>query len=105
MPKIAPAEFILKAIDVGKTGKSKGLHTASSGLEIAFHTYFGEKRRMDTVLKTMEKSGQVVVVPVKGGQKVYKPEDAPAPTPAQRSDTLLRLMELKVPKARTIKSN
>ncbi len=104
MTKITTTDFVLKAIEVGKTGKGKGLHTVSSGLQDAFHTYFGDKRNLDKTLKQLVAEGAIVLRECKGGAKVYKPEDAPAPTPAMRSVTLLASMGVTVKARRAAKA-
>lgn len=87
--KLNRAAFILRAIQVGRRGKEKGLHSKASGLEGAFRTYFGDKADMVKTLRQLEKEGKIALRDAKGALRIYEPKDAPAPSPAMRGQQLL----------------
>jgi len=75
--KLSHKEFVYKAIEALRTGKYKGIHATYSGFNSGFKEYFGT----DPVAITtaMQKRGELVIVPCRGGVMLYLPQDAPEP--------------------------
>lgn len=79
MSDITREEFVIQAIKkLRDLSKSKGIHTRFTGFNEAFKLQFGEESRATT--EKMATAGTVVIVPAKGGVRLYLPEDAPAST-------------------------
>jgi len=93
--KLNRADFVLRAIQVGRRGKEKGLHSKASGLEGAFHVYFGDKADVVKTLHQLEKEGKVALRDAKGALRIYLPADAPTPSPAMRGQQLLVAIKAK----------
>ncbi len=89
MAKMSREVFVLKAVEVGRTGRAKGLHSEGSGLRGAFAKYFGVKANMVKTLRELEREGKVSLRVTKGGLRVYRPQDAPPPTRDEKAGLLL----------------
>ena len=77
--RLSEKEFVYKAIRALRTGNYKGIHAKYSGFNSGFKEYFGT----DPVNTTMalQRKGELVVVPCKGGVMLYIPGEIP-----ERSD-------------------
>lgn len=95
MSKITRSEFILKAIELGRQGNRKGLHSVHSGLEAAFIRYFGQKANFIKTVRQLEKESQVTLRSTKGGLMLYKPSEAPKVTPTRQEKATQLLTAIK----------
>ena len=77
--KLAPEEFVERAVTRLRNGKSKGIHSVFSGFNAAVKEYYG----VDPVEFTqkLEKEGVIVMRPAKKGMMIYLAEDAPESKP------------------------
>ena len=74
--KMTMGEFVVKAIEKGRTSKSQGIHVVFSGFNEAFKAYFdGADPRASTA--TLQAEGLIVVRPCRGGAMIYKAAEAP----------------------------
>jgi len=90
MTDITKEEFVLQAIKkLRDLARSKGIHTRFSGFNEAFKLQFGEESRATT--EKMVTEGKLVIVPAKGGVRLYLPGDAPAITSGQ--DVLAKILD------------
>lgn len=90
MGDLTKEEFVVQAIKkLRDLSKSKGLHTRFSGFNEAFKLQFGEESRATT--EKMATEGTVVIVPAKGGVRLYLPGDAPASTSGP--DVLAKILD------------
>ena len=70
-------EFVIQAIlKLRDLSKSKGIHTRFSGFNEAFRLQFGEESRPTT--EQMVANGELVIIPAKGGVRLYLAGDAPS---------------------------
>ena len=77
--ELTKEEFIIQAIKkLRDESKSKGIHSRFSGLNEAFKLQFEEESRATT--DKMAAEGKLVIIPAKGGVRLYLPEDAPVST-------------------------
>ena len=73
---LPPEEFLRRAVLRLRKGKAKSIHSVYSGVNAAWREYYNT----DPVegVKALEKLGICVTHPVKGGARIYLPEDAPS---------------------------
>ncbi len=70
-------EFVVKAIETGRTEKSQGIHVVYSGFNEAFKAYFDGADPRESTAK-LQAEGLIVVRPCRGGAMIYKADEAPA---------------------------
>lgn len=74
-PKLSIQDFVLKAIEAGRTEKSKGIHVVYSGFNAAYKSYFGTDSRAATA--KLETAGVIAVRGCRGGVMLYKAGEEP----------------------------
>src|SRR3989304_2157803 len=82
--KLAPADFVKKAIVSLRKEPYKGIHSVYSGFNEAFRAYFNE----DPVKWTNQPSseGALEIRPAGGGIMLYLPDEAEAHLPGAMAD-------------------
>ena len=75
--KLSFEEFVKKAIVSLRKDGYKGIHTVYSGFNDAFKKYFEGEDPIKTTTQ-LAADGKIVIRPVKGGVRLYLPEEAPA---------------------------
>ncbi len=92
-PSADPEAFVLRAIEAGRTERSKGIHVVFSGFNAAFRRTF-PGRDPQQVTKAMAAAGQIVLRPCRGGAMLYLPGEAPARSDGSdaKADRLLKSM-------------
>ena len=75
--KMNHEEFVRKAVVSLRKEGYKGIHTVYSGFNEAFKKYFVDENPVEATNK-LSQEGKIVIRPVKGGVRLYLPEEAPA---------------------------
>lgn len=74
--KLAPVEFVKKAIVSLRKDPYKGIHSVYSGFNEAFRAYFNEDPIKCT--NKLAEEGAIEIRPARGGIMLYLPGEAPA---------------------------
>jgi hypothetical protein len=81
---LTPEEFTLRAIERLRKPPYKCIHSVYSGFNKAFREYFP---RLDPIEVTQQlaKEGKIVIMIIRGGALLCKPEDAPPPRDVEKA--------------------
>ena len=87
-------DFVLRAIEKLRTEKSKGIHVVFSGFNGAFRQYYPDLDPRKECEK-LAKDKVIMIVPCKGGARIYLASDAPAAASqeAQGAKALSQIMD------------
>jgi hypothetical protein len=87
--KLTPGEFFIQAIKNLRQPPHLGIHMVWSGFNLAFREYFPDLDPVKTA-KELARQGKIVLQVMKGGARIYLPNEVPEKLKQRRTSTLTK---------------